>query len=162
MAKLGIMNLATAYNRFMTRFSHAFASDSPFLDSPPVAGGGRRPPPPRRRHPRRPTRIWLRIVERYWDERATPGSPLTPQFMADSLAVERRFLAEVLAVPRAGLDADSRLTYDIFKRQRELEIEGFTYPAELMPVNPFDGMPWQFARAAAALGQHSARQRQGL
>ena len=77
--------------------------------------------------------------------------------MADSLAVERRYMAEVLAVPRAGLDADSRLTYDIFKRQRELDIEGFIYPAELMPVNPFDG-PWlQLALSAADTAQHPFR-----
>jgi uncharacterized protein (DUF885 family) len=84
----------------------------------------------------------------------SPGNPLSPQFLADSLAVERRFLAEVLAVPRARLDAEARLTYDIFKRQRELDVEGFTYPTELLPVNPFDGMPLQFARAAAEMGQH--------
>lgn len=95
-----------------------------------------------------------RIVDRYWDEHVSPGNPLSPQFLADSLAVERRFLAEVLAVPRAGLDAEARLTYDIFKRQRELDVEGFTYPSELLPVNPFDGMPQQFARAAADMGQH--------
>jgi uncharacterized protein (DUF885 family) len=95
-----------------------------------------------------------RIVDRYWDEHVTPGNPLSPQFLADSLAVERRFLAEALAVPRARLDADARLTYDIFKRQRELDIEGLTYPTELLPANPFDGMPQQFARAAAQTGQH--------
>jgi uncharacterized protein (DUF885 family) len=95
-----------------------------------------------------------RIVERYWDERAVPGNALSPQFLADSLAVERRFLAEVLAVPRAGLDTEAGLTYDIFKRRRELDIEGFTYPNELLPVNPVDSMPEQFARAAAELGQH--------
>ena len=69
------------------------------------------------------------------------GNPPSAQFMADSLAVERRYLAEVLAIPRAQLDAEGGLTYDIFKRQRELDIEGFTYPTELLPVNPFDGMP---------------------
>jgi uncharacterized protein (DUF885 family) len=95
-----------------------------------------------------------RIVDRYWDAHVSPGNPLSPQFLADSLAVERRFLAEVLAVPRARLDAEARLTYDIFKRQRELDVEGFTYPTELLPVNPFDGMPLQFARAAAEMGQH--------
>src|SRR5665811_2215764 len=74
-----------------------------------------------------------RIVELYWDERVVPGNPLSAQFLADSLDVERRFLSEVLAVPRAGLDAQAALTYDIFKRQRELDIESFTYPSELMP-----------------------------
>jgi uncharacterized protein (DUF885 family) len=93
-------------------------------------------------------------VDRYWDEHVLPGNPLSPQFMADSLSLERRFLAEVLAIPRASLDADAGLTYDIFRRQRELDIEGLTYPDELLPVNPFDGMPQQFARAAADMGQH--------
>jgi len=95
-----------------------------------------------------------RIVDRYWDERVSSGNPLSPQFMADTLAVERRFLAEVLAVPRARLDADAGLTYDIFKRQRELDVEGLTYPAELLPVDPFEGMPQQMARAAVDMGQH--------
>jgi uncharacterized protein (DUF885 family) len=94
-----------------------------------------------------------RIVDRYWDEHVS-GIPLSPQFMADSLALQRRFLADVLAVPRAALDADSRLTYDIFRRQRELDIEGLTYPAELLPVDPFDSLPLQFARTAADMEQH--------
>ena len=154
MAKLGIMNQRPAYNPFMTRFSHA-VSLGLALFGLAACGGGRAPATPPAAASAAPHENLARIAERYWDERAAPGSPLTPQFMADSLAAERRFLAEVLAVPRAGLDPDARLTYDIFKRQREAEIQGFTYPAELMPVNPFDGMPWQLARAAAALGQGS-------
>jgi uncharacterized protein (DUF885 family) len=78
--------------------------------------------------------------------------------MADTLSLERRFLAEVLAIPRASLDADAGLTYDIFKRRRELDIEDLTYPTELMPVDPFDGMPQQLARAAAAMGQHPLKE----
>jgi uncharacterized protein (DUF885 family) len=70
------------------------------------------------------------------------------------LSIERRYLAEVLNVPRDGLDASSRLTYDIFKRQRELNIEGFVFPAELLPINPFGGTPQQFAAQALSLAQH--------
>jgi len=95
-----------------------------------------------------------RIVDRYWDERASFANPLSPQYLADSLAVERRFLAEILALPRERLDTESRLTYDIFRRQRELNIEGYTYPAELLPVNPFSGMPQQLARLAADSREH--------
>lgn len=115
------------------------------------------PVPPESAAPAVPHEQLNRMVDRYWDERATGAEPISPQRMADSLAIERRYLAEVLAVPRAGLNADSRLTYDIFKRQRELEIEGFTYPTELLPVNPFDG-PWlQLARSAAQALQHPLR-----
>ena len=77
--------------------------------------------------------------------------------MADSLAVERRYLAEAAAVPRASLDADARLNYDIFTRQRALDIEGFTYPIELIPINPFDGPPLRLAQAAADSGQFPFR-----
>jgi uncharacterized protein (DUF885 family) len=95
-----------------------------------------------------------RLVERYWDEHSGKDNAISPQFLADSLGIERRYLAELLNVPRDGLDASSRLTYDIFKRQRELNIEGFVFPAELLPINPFGGTPQQFAARTLTLAQH--------
>jgi uncharacterized protein (DUF885 family) len=95
-----------------------------------------------------------RLVEQYWDEHLGRDNAISPQILADSLSIERRYLAEVLNVPRDGLDAASRLTYDIFKRQRELNIEGFVFPAELLPINPFGGTPQQFAAQASSLAQH--------
>src|SRR5580692_2820031 len=150
------MNLAPAYNRSMTRFSHAAALGLAFFG---LAGCGapRAPAPeansnaPNANAPNAnapPERV-SRIVERYWDEAALLGDELAPQSLADSLAMERRFLAELLAVPREPLNAESRLTYDIFRRQREQDIESLTYPAELLPINPFDGPPLDLARAAA-------------
>jgi len=122
-----------------------------------ACGAPPKPAPPEAAAPAVPRERLNRLVDRYWDERTSRGDPISAQQMADSLALERRYMAEVLAVPRAGLDADSRLTYDIFKRQRELDIEGFTFPAELMPVNPFDG-PWlQLALSAADTAQHPFR-----
>ena len=122
-----------------------------------ACGAPPKPAPPEAAAPAVPHERLNRLVDRYWDERASRGDPISAQQTADSLAVERRYMAEVLAVPRAGLDADSRLTYDIFKRQLELNIEGFTYPDELMPVNPFRG-PWlQLARSAADTAQRPFR-----
>ena len=92
-----------------------------------------------------------RIVERYWDER--PGDGISPQMLADSLNVERRYLDELLGVSRDTLDAPSRLTYDIFRRRRELNIEALTFPNELLPINPFGGMTQQIAAQAAELAQ---------
>jgi uncharacterized protein (DUF885 family) len=136
----------------MTRFSHSVALALAFLELA-ACGAAPAPAPSQAANSAAPHDNLRRIVDRYWDEHVVPGNPLSPQFMADSLAVERRFLAEVLAIPRARLDADAGLTYDIFKRQRELNIEGLTYPTELLPVDPFDGVPQQFARAAADTGQ---------
>jgi uncharacterized protein (DUF885 family) len=95
-----------------------------------------------------------RLVEQYWDEQLGRDNAISPQILADSLGIERRYLAQVLNVPRDGLDAASRLTYDIFKRQRELNIEGFVFPAELLPINPFGGTAQQFAAQASSLAQH--------
>ncbi|HME40592.1 MAG TPA: DUF885 family protein [Steroidobacteraceae bacterium] len=134
----------------MTRFSSKVALGLAFLG---LAACGRAPPPApsQAAKPAAPRERLSRIVDRYWDERMPPGIPLSRQFMADSLGLERRFLDEARAVPRDLLDADSKLTYDIFKRQRELDIEEFTYPDELLPVNPFESMPQQFARMAGDL-----------
>jgi len=136
----------------MTRFSPLSSLALAFLG---LAACGRAPAPPPSPAANAvvPHENLNGIVERYWDERAPAGVSIAPQFLADSLSLERRFLAEVLAVPRAPLDADAALTYDIFKRQRELAIEGFTYPSELLPVNPFDSKPLELARAAARFGQ---------
>jgi uncharacterized protein (DUF885 family) len=132
----------------MTRFCHVVWFGLASLGFAGCGGPAPAPAPSRTNNPA-PHENLSRIVDRYWDERAPRGNPLSPQYLADALAVEQRFLAEILTVPRDPLDVDAKLTYDIFKRQREAAIEGFTYPAELMPVDPFDGMPEQLARAAA-------------
>jgi uncharacterized protein (DUF885 family) len=75
-----------------------------------------------------------RIVERYWDEHLPADNAIAPQFLADSLSIERRYLAEIQSVARDGLDAKSRLSYDIFRRQREILVEGFTFPSSSAPT----------------------------
>jgi uncharacterized protein (DUF885 family) len=96
-----------------------------------------------------------RLLDRYWDERIAYEDAIAPQILADALDVEKRYLAELNSIPRQALDADARLNYDIFKRQRETALEGFTYPAELMPMNPFAGMPLKFAVSAAQSAESS-------
>lgn len=110
-----------------------------------------------------------RMVQRYWDAYAelNPlraaaagehrydgrlGDPISPQYLADSLALERAFLAEALAL-NAPAEPDDRITYEMFKRRCQLAIEGYTYPSELMPVNPFEGMPLEFASLAEGAGE---------
>jgi uncharacterized protein (DUF885 family) len=124
-------------------------------------------PPPSLAHPVAPRVLLSHIVEGYWDENASlsswyswggaesrfgepPADAISQQTMADALDIERRYLANVVGIPRATLDADSKLTYDIFLRERELAIESFTYPSELMPVNPYGGVPQEFALMASA------------
>jgi uncharacterized protein (DUF885 family) len=110
------------------------------------------PAPPAKAPP--PAGQLNRIVERYWDEAKPAADVIEPQMLADSLNVERRYLAELLGVSRDTLDAPSRLTYDIFRRWREIDIEAFTFPDELLPINPFGGMTQQMAAQATELARH--------
>jgi uncharacterized protein (DUF885 family) len=121
-----------------------------------LAGCGAPPapaPPPQPAGPP-PIEQLGRIVERYWDEHLPTENAISPQILADSLNIERRYLAEVLGVSRDALDAPARLTYDIFRRRREIAIESFTFPGELLPINPFGGMTQELAAQAAELVQH--------
>jgi len=121
-----------------------------------LAGCGAPPapaPPPQPAGPP-PIEQLGRIVERYWDEHLPTENAISPQILADSLNIERRYLAEVLGVSRDALDAPARLTYDIFRRRREIAIESFTFPGELLPINPFGGMTRELAAQAAELVQH--------
>jgi uncharacterized protein (DUF885 family) len=94
-----------------------------------------------------------RILERYWDEHLPLENAISPQYLADSLSIERRYLEEVSKLARDDLQADARLNYDIFKRQRELTIEGFTYPGEFLPINPFDGVTQRLVASAQDLAR---------
>jgi uncharacterized protein (DUF885 family) len=131
----------------MTRFLHVAALGIVIL----AASACGAPPPPASLSPHAgaPRELLKSVFERYWDERIPVEDVISPQSLADSLDIEKRFLAELNAISRDALDADGRLSYDIFRRQRETAIEGFTYPGELLPVNPFSGMLSRFPAAAA-------------
>ena len=116
--------------------------------APPASAPAAKPPAP--------TEQLNRIAEGYWNEHLAAEHAISPQFLADSLSIERRYLTQVLSVPREQLDAPSQLTYDIFRRRREIAIEGFIFPNELLPIDPFDGMPQQFAARAAQLAHDAA------
>jgi uncharacterized protein (DUF885 family) len=139
-----------------------------------ACGGAPAPPPATAVDTRAgaPGERLMRLVEGYWDDyrRLNPqnlpqgpdtrydaagGWDISPQFLADSRELERRYLEAVLTMPRARLDSGSQLTYDLFRRERELAAESFTYPTELVPLNPFDSMPLWFAQTGAGRDQYA-------
>lgn len=75
-------------------------------------------------------------------------------YLADSLALEREALSALARVRPELLDAGARLTYEVFRVERETAVEGFLYPQELLPVEPFDSMPQLMAQLGAGEGAH--------
>ena len=59
------------------------------------------------------------------------ANDISEQAVADGLALEKSSLQQLSGIDAAKLDDAQRITYDVFKRNRETAIEGNTYPAEL-------------------------------
>jgi len=109
------------------------------------------------------------LVEAYWEEYLALN-PLTatfcgdnrfndrlennigPRYLADTLAVEKEYLEKLGAIDPQKLSAQSRLTYDVFRMDRELTIEGLRFPSELIPVNQFFSLPSLVAQMGAGSG----------
>jgi uncharacterized protein (DUF885 family) len=68
------------------------------------------------------------------------------QWLADALAVEQAFLARANELDASQLDDAARLSYDVFKYQRQLAIDGFAFRDELLPINQFYSTPAEFGR----------------
>ncbi len=82
------------------------------------------------------------------------GNNIGPQYLADTLALEREYLKKLETIDPDKLAGQARLTYDIFKLDRDLAIDGFRFPGELLPINQSFGIPSLFAQMGAAGGLH--------
>ena len=77
---------------------------------------------------------------------ARKSNDISEQAVADALALEQESLQQLAGIDRAALSDEQRITYDMFKYERELDIEGFTFPAEQLPLDHLDSVPFSFAR----------------
>lgn len=103
------------------------------------------------------------LVEAYWQERLALR-PLQATFLGDhrydaelpndlstahlalEYALEKRYLGKLAAIDERSLTGQDLLSYTVFKRDRALELEGYRYQAELLPVNQFAGVPQTLAQ----------------
>jgi uncharacterized protein (DUF885 family) len=85
------------------------------------------------------------------------GDYVSPSWMADWLAIEQDALAAVKTVDPARLEGEDLLTYESFRYGREITIEGFRYPTELLPVHQFSGLHTYFAVLGSGGGAHPFR-----
>ena len=77
---------------------------------------------------------------------------IAPEVIEQQRKLERDSLARVRSIDRAKLPAQDQLSYDIFVSARELDIEGFRFPEELIPLNQFYSTPNLFAQLGSGNG----------
>lgn len=73
------------------------------------------------------------------------GDPITQASLNDGLAFEYKYLAAVNAIDESQLGGQDLLSYQIFKRDREMAIKGSRFPTHLMPLSQMGGAHTFFA-----------------
>jgi uncharacterized protein (DUF885 family) len=64
---------------------------------------------------------------------------LSPAAFERRKAHDRDMLARLGGIPRAGLSKQDALSYDLFKREKEIAVEGQQFPNELLALDQLDG-----------------------
>jgi uncharacterized protein (DUF885 family) len=88
-----------------------------------------------------------------WNDRF--GDYASEAWMADGLAMEQEALQGLASVDPAKLGAEDLLTYESFRHGRRIAVEGYRYPAELLPVHQASGLHAQFALLGSGRGIQS-------
>ena len=70
---------------------------------------------------------------------------ITPKFVKEQEQRERRYLKNLLAIDPGGLSRPDRITYDVFRFDRETAIAGIPFPGELLPIDQINNPVTQFA-----------------
>ena len=61
-------------------------------------------------------------------------------FLAESKNFYSRYADSINSFKREDLNENDKISYDIFKREMAIQLEGFQYRDELMPMNQFNGL----------------------
>ena len=89
--------------------------------------------------------------DRYNDRLAIP---ISEEHRRRSLEVERQFLDRLDGIDRDALDEQDRLSYDLFRLQREWAIEAAAFPWYLQPINQFRSFMNSFVQLGSGKGLH--------
>lgn len=77
-----------------------------------------------------------------------------PEYRAATHAMDREFLARLLEIDSSGLSRNDRLSYEMFKLDREQSIESERFPGHLQPINQFRSMTNYFVQIGSGSGLH--------
>jgi uncharacterized protein (DUF885 family) len=85
------------------------------------------------------------------------GDYASLSWMADSLGIEQEALERLQAVDAKQLSGDDLVSYEAFRRQRELSIGGYRFPTELLVIDQVGSWPVTFALMGSGRGAHPFR-----
>ncbi len=88
---------------------------------------------------------------RYNDRMANTTSP---EYRAADTALDKEFLGRLLEIDREQLDDQDRLSYDLFRINREQSLEGKQFPFHLVPINQFYSLTSLFVQLGSGSSAH--------
>jgi uncharacterized protein (DUF885 family) len=77
-----------------------------------------------------------------------------PEYRAAATAMDDEFLRRLLEIDREQLDSQDRLSYDVFKLNREQSLEGNQFPSHLLPINQFYSLTSSFVQLGSGTSAH--------
>lgn len=86
---------------------------------------------------------------RYNDQ--LPNS-ISQEFLARTRAFYTSYLEKLTAFDRAKLSDSDQISYDILKRELELQLESFKYQLEYVPFSQFEGLTLTFGQLGSGAG----------
>jgi len=98
-----------------------------------------------------PTRATSIGDDRY-DDRYT--NSIGPEHREVSRALDEEFLQRILTIDRHQLSQQDKLSYDIFKLNREISLAGRKFPWQLAPMNQFRSATSSFVNLGSGTGIH--------
>lgn len=90
------------------------------------------------------------IGDHRYNDRFVVG--IAPENIAAEEALDREYLDKINAIDASLLEGQALLSYQIFKGQRERDVEGQRFPGHLMPANQFYLTPNQFVQMGTGKG----------
>lgn len=85
------------------------------------------------------------------------GDYASASWMADSLGIEQEALERLATVNPRLLTDEDLITYEAFRRKREIAVRGYRYPSELLALHQFGNWATAFAQLASGAGAHTFR-----
>jgi len=77
---------------------------------------------------------------------------IAPAHQRQQKALQRRLLRELGALPQTQLDAQQTLSLQVLRQQAQQRLEELDFPAALLPIDHYGGMPVTLAQMASGQG----------